>query len=95
VLKAITYSTSHPVEASEAVAKYFQVDPEKYRTILGGVAFAGTERNREYFGSRRSHGQLYDVATRAAAVWRKAGVISTPVHGEDIIATEFVQGKDR
>jgi hypothetical protein len=51
ILEAIDFAKAHPVEASEIMAKYFEVDPQKYRAILEGVAFADLQRNREYFGT--------------------------------------------
>ena len=95
ILKAIDYAKAHPVEASEIMAKYFEVDPQKYRAILEGVEFADLKRNREYFGTRESPGPIFQVAARASAVWVKAGVVSSPVREQDIIATDFVQGKDK
>lgn len=93
VLKAIDYAKARPVEASEVMAKYFEVDPAKYRAILQGVEFADLARNREYFGTRDKPGPLFEVAARASAIWSKAGVVARPVRAEDIISTEFVQGK--
>lgn len=95
LLKAIDYAKAHPVEASEIMAKYFEVDPPNYRALLNGVEFADLRRNREYFGTRESPGPLFQVAARASEIWKKAGVISSPVRAQDIIATDFVQGTER
>jgi NitT/TauT family transport system substrate-binding protein len=91
ILKAIDYAKAHPVKASEIMAKYFEVDPQKYRAILEGVAFADLQRNREYCGTRESPGPIFQVAARASAIWVKAGVVSSPVQAQDIIVTDFVQ----
>ena len=77
------------------MAKYFEVDPQKYRAILEGVAFADLQRNREYFGTRENPGPLFQVASRASEIWFKARVISNAAREQDIIATDFVQGKDK
>jgi len=94
ILKAIDYAKANPVEASEVVAKYFEVDPKKYRAILGGVEFADLKRNREYFGTPANPGPIFEVAARASAIWRKAGVVSNAMQAKEIITTDFVQGKD-
>jgi NitT/TauT family transport system substrate-binding protein len=95
ILKAIDYAKANPVEASEIMAKYFEVDPQKYRAILEGVAFADLKRNREYFGTRENPGPLFQVAARALEIWLKARVISNAVREHDIIATDFVQQKGK
>jgi len=77
------------------MAKYFQVDPPKYRAILEGVAFADLKRNREYFGTRENPGLLSKVASRASEIWFRARVISKAVREQDIIATDFVQRKEK
>ena len=82
ILKAIDYAKAHPVEASAIMAKYFEVDPQKYRAILEGVAFADLKRNREcYFGTRDNPGPLFQVASRASEIWLKARVISNAAAG--------------
>jgi NitT/TauT family transport system substrate-binding protein len=91
ILKAIDYAKAHPLEASEIMAKYFEVDPQKYRDILKGVEFADLERNREYFGTDDAPGPIYRVAARASEIWLKAGVIANTVPEQRIIATGFVQ----
>jgi NitT/TauT family transport system substrate-binding protein len=95
ILKAIDYAKANPVEASEIMAKYFEVDPQKYRTILEGVAFADLKRNREYFGTRENPGSLFQVASRASEIWLKARAISKAVRDQDMIATDFVQEKEK
>lgn len=94
ILKAIDYANDHPVAANEIMAKYFEVDPKKYQAILGGVDFTDLKRNQEYFGTREKPGPIFQGASRASAIWLKAGVISNSVRGQDIIATDFVQRKD-
>jgi NitT/TauT family transport system substrate-binding protein len=95
ILKAIDYAKANPVPASEAVAKYFEVDPPRYRAILEGVEFADLKRNSEYFGTGEKPGPLYKVASRASDIWLKARVISAPVREQDVISTEFVQRKGK
>lgn len=95
VLKAIDFAKADPVAASETVAKYFEVDAAKYRVILEGVEFTDLKRNREYFGTREKPGPLFQVASRASAIWLKAGVFSSPVREQDIISTEFVQSRGK
>jgi NitT/TauT family transport system substrate-binding protein len=94
VLKAIDYAKANPIEASELMAKYFQVDPQKYRVLLEGVEFADLKRNREYFGTRENPGPLFDVASRASEIWLKAGATPNATSPRDIISTEFVQRKE-
>lgn len=91
ILKAIDYARANPVEASKVVAKYFEMDPAKYRAILEGVEFTDHKRNREYFGTRESPGPLFQVASRASGIWLKARAISRAVQEQDIISTDFVQ----
>lgn len=95
ILKAIDYAKANPVEASEIMAKYFEVDPKKYRAILEGVEFANLKRNREYFGTRENPGPIFQVASRASEIWLKARAIPKAVQAQDIISTDFVQGKDK
>jgi NitT/TauT family transport system substrate-binding protein len=91
ILKAIDYAKANPVEASEIMSRYFEVAPQKYRTILEGVEFTDLKRNREYFGTPEKPGPIFEVASRASVIWLKAGAISSPVQGQNIIATNFVQ----
>jgi len=95
ILKAIDYAKTNPVEASEIMAKYFEMDPQKYRAILKGVAFADLKRNCEYFGTRENPGPLFQVASRASEIWLKARVISKTVQVQRIITTDFVQGTEK
>jgi NitT/TauT family transport system substrate-binding protein len=95
ILKAIEYANANPVEASEVVAKYFEVDPKKYRAVLEGVEFSDLKRNREYFGTRENPGPLFQVASRASEIWLNAHAIPKAVREQDIISTDFVQGKDK
>jgi len=95
ILKAIDYAKAHPIEASEIMATYFEVEPAKYRAIVSGVEFADLKRNREYLGTSDHPGPVFHVASRASEIWLKAGVMTRPVPGQDIIATEFVQAKAR
>lgn len=90
LLKAIDYAKANPVEASEIMAKYFDVDPKKYRDILSGVDFTDRDRNRAYFGTLDKPGPIFDVASRASSIWKQAGAVSSPVEGRDIIATDFL-----
>lgn len=95
VLKAIKFAKEHPEEANKVMAPYFQISPEKYKAILSGVEFSDIMRNREYFGTAQKPGPIYDVASRASAIWHTAKVISGQVKPETIINSNFVNLDDK
>lgn len=92
IFRAIDYWKAHPEEANSIMAPHFQVDAAKYGVILSGAKFADLSRNQQYFGTAAAPGPIFDVATRASAIWMDAKVIQVTVKPETIISTSFVQG---
>jgi len=90
ILRAIDYAKTNPVEASDIMAPYFQLDAIKFRDILTGLEFADPARNRSYFGSAQRRGPVFGVAERASAIWRGAGVVDRTVTANSIITSLFV-----
>jgi NitT/TauT family transport system substrate-binding protein len=91
VLKAIQYWKTNGAEANKIMAPHFQVTPEKYALILGGVSFCDLARNRSYFGTASAPGPIFDVARRASQIWLDAKVIASPVEPSSVISTQFVE----
>jgi NitT/TauT family transport system substrate-binding protein len=92
VLKAIDYWKQNPEEANRIMAPHFQLDPAKYALVLSGARFTDLARNREYFGTAKAPGPIFDVARQASEIWLAAGVIGQPVKPEAIVSTRFVSG---
>ncbi|MBF0133465.1 MAG: ABC transporter substrate-binding protein [Magnetococcales bacterium] len=86
ILDAISYWQNNPEEANRIMAPHFQVSPEKYALILKGASFTDLSRNRSYFGSSDAKGPIYDVAKRASAIWKDAGMISAEIDPNRIIS---------
>ena len=90
VLKAIDYWKQHPEESNGIMAPFFQVDTSKYATILSGAKFCDLARNRAYFGSALSPGDIFGVAKQASQIWKEAGVIRQDVSPESVIDLSFI-----
>jgi NitT/TauT family transport system substrate-binding protein len=93
VLKAIDYWKSHPEEADKVMAPYFQLTPEKYAAILGGVRFMDLARNKQYFGDGPDGGPIFKVAAKASKIWLETGVAEKPVSPSAIISPTFIRGE--
>ncbi len=93
LLRAIEHWKARPDESNRIMAPRFEVTPEKYAAILTGLRFADLARNRAYFGTTDAPGPIFQVAERAAAIWREAGATQTAVAPAAIISTRFVEGR--
>lgn len=90
VLKAINYWKSHPQEADEIMAPYFQLTPEKYAAILRGLRFMDLARNWQYFGKQPDQGPIFSVAEKASTIWSESGVTGTRISPASVISRAFI-----
>ncbi|MBM3811358.1 MAG: hypothetical protein FJW20_06945 [Acidimicrobiia bacterium] len=90
LLKAIAYWKANAAEANQVMAPHFQVDAAKYGAILSGAKFCDLERNRSYFGAEGVRGPVYQVAERAAEIWKEAGVIGRAVKADSVVDPGFI-----
>jgi NitT/TauT family transport system substrate-binding protein len=93
IFRAIDYWRAHPEEANAIMAPHFQLEPQKYATILSGARFCDLARNQEFFGTNQKPGPIFDVATRATDIWLEAGAIRKRVSPSSIISSDYLQAK--
>jgi NitT/TauT family transport system substrate-binding protein len=87
--RAVDYVEAHPDEANAIMARSvggWLEDPAVFAETLKGVRFYDEQRNREYFGTPESPGQIYDTAQKIIDVWTSLGVLKAHVTPADIIA---------
>ena len=73
--RAVSYTKSHPDEASEIIAPYFGVQPEEYRERVAGLRWPTYEEACEDFGSTQKPGRLYEVFDTIALIKHAGGRI--------------------
>lgn len=93
VLKAIDYWKDNPMDADKIMAPYFQITPEKYEAILGGLRFMDLTRNWKYFGQQQS-GPIFATAQKASNIWLESGMIGAPISPENIVTSRFLGTAD-
>jgi NitT/TauT family transport system substrate-binding protein len=87
--RALDYAEAHPDEANAIMARSvggWLEDPAIFAETLKGIRFYDEQRNREYFGTPESPGQIYDTAQKIIDVWTSLGVLKAHVTPADIIA---------
>jgi NitT/TauT family transport system substrate-binding protein len=86
---AVDYVEAHPEEAIQIMARNvggWLEDPVVFTETLKGIRFFGAERNRKYFGTRESPGQVYDTVQKALDVWSNLGRLDKGVTTADFVA---------
>jgi NitT/TauT family transport system substrate-binding protein len=86
---AVRYVEAHPDEANAIMARSmgdWLEDPTIFGEMLRGVAFYDAERNRDYFGTPKQPGQIYQTMQYAIDIWTDLGVLKADIAPADIIA---------
>jgi NitT/TauT family transport system substrate-binding protein len=86
--EAVHYAEAHPDEANQIMARHVgggNDDPAAFAESLKGVRFYDAARNREYFGSPESPGQIYRTSQYAIDIWSSLGALHTKLTPADVI----------
>jgi NitT/TauT family transport system substrate-binding protein len=86
---AVRYVKTHPDQANQIMARNmgdWLEDPAVVADMLRGVALYDADRNREYFGTPKQPGQIYQTMQYAIDVWSDLGMLKVELTPADVIA---------
>lgn len=86
--RAVAFVEAHPDEAIGIMAQKvggWLEDPATFAATLEGIRFYDDARNREYFGTPDTPGQVYDTVQKAIDVWSSLGRLKTDLTPADVI----------
>jgi NitT/TauT family transport system substrate-binding protein len=72
------------------MAKFTGQKPEEFTKEKVGVRFYGAKENKEYFGTVKTPGLLYQVTQRAADLWLELKLIKKKPKAADLIDGSFL-----
>ena len=85
---AVRYVEAHPDEANAIMARSvggWLEDPAVFAETLKGVRFYDSARNREFFGTPETPGQIYQTAQYGIDVWTSLGELNVELTPADVI----------
>ena len=85
---ALYYVEAHLEESNAIMAQSvggWLEDPAVFADTLKGVRFYDSARNREYFGTPSSPGQIYQTAQYGIDIWSSLGALDLPLTPADVI----------
>ncbi|HYB21581.1 MAG TPA: ABC transporter substrate-binding protein [Thermodesulfobacteriota bacterium] len=88
--EAVKFAADNPQEADAIMAKFTGQKPEEFTKEKTGVRFYGQKENKEYFGTAKNPGLLYQVTQRAADLWFELKLIKTKPKAADLIDGSFL-----
>jgi NitT/TauT family transport system substrate-binding protein len=84
-LKAVDFCLTHPDEASQIMAKEFNVPAEEFKRMAAGAKLADLKEELRTFGTADNPGPIVQLAKDANDLWLKSGAIKKPVEPKDVI----------
>jgi len=90
--RGLQYYEEHPDESIPIMAEGFKMPPDEFRSIIGGLRFITEAEAKEYLGADGSRGSFFQIANYEQSLWRKAGVIKTPVDVTQVYTGKVLAG---
>jgi NitT/TauT family transport system substrate-binding protein len=90
--RGLEYYMTHREESIPIMAKGFQLPPEEFASILGGLRFIGKDEAKRLVGADGSRGDFSDISKYEQALWVKAGAIKQPVDPSVVYTSKVLVG---
>ncbi|MBI1929809.1 ABC transporter substrate-binding protein [Candidatus Poribacteria bacterium] len=90
--RGLEYVLAHKSEAVPIMAKAFQLPPEEFEAIMGGLRFIGKEEAKRLLGADGTRGEFYEISKYEEELWQKAGVTKKPVDPTLAYTGEIIAG---
>jgi NitT/TauT family transport system substrate-binding protein len=77
--RGLEYAQAHTAEAIPIMAKGFQMPPNEFQDILGGLRPIGKDEAKQLLGATNPPGSFYAISKYESELWQKAGVMTQAV----------------
>lgn len=90
--RGLEYAQAHKSEAVPIMAKGFQMPPDEFEAILGGLRPIGEQEAKQMLGAINPPGTFYQISKYEAELWQKAGVMTQSVDPALVYTHKIIAG---
>ena len=90
--RGLEYAQSHTAEAIPIMAKGFQMPPDEFQAILGGLRPIGKDEAKQLLGATAPPGGFYSISKYESDLWQKAGVMTQTVDPSVVYTGKIISG---
>ena len=92
--RSLDYTLAHKEEAVPIMAKGFDLPPEEFEAIMGGLRFIPKVEAKRMLGADGSKGDFHDISRYLESLWRKARVAEQAVKPELVYTGKILADVD-
>jgi NitT/TauT family transport system substrate-binding protein len=90
--RGLDYVQTHLDDAVPIMAQAFKMPPDEFRSILGGLRFISKDDAKQLTGATNPPGGFYQISKYEESLWRKAGIIKTPIDVRQVYTGSVLAG---